>query len=71
MFEIKVLYTNLLCVCYWGLNSSFVLVRQALYHLSRDFSLFCSNYFEDRVLLFSQSGLDSATPILSFLLSMG
>jgi hypothetical protein len=34
-----------------------MLARQVLYHLSHT-SLFCSCYFRDRVLLFSQASLD-------------
>jgi hypothetical protein len=44
-----------------------MLAKQVLYCLSIAFSPFCSGYFENSVLLFSQAGLDLDPPILYFL----
>jgi hypothetical protein len=52
-------------------TQSFVLAKQALYHLRYNHSPFCSGYFGHRVLLFAQVSLDPDPPILGFLLLPG
>jgi hypothetical protein len=42
------------------------LARQTLYHLNHTSSSFCFGYFEERILLFAQTGLDHNPPIFCF-----
>jgi hypothetical protein len=53
------------------LFQGFMFSRQAFYHLSHAFSLFCSGYLEIGVLLFAQAGMDLDPSILGFLPSLG
>jgi hypothetical protein len=52
-------------------TEGFALGRLLPYHLSHTSLSVCSGYYENKVLLLSQVGLDQDCPILGFLLSLG
>jgi hypothetical protein len=64
-------YKNKMCYfylfifwCFYG--QGIALVRQAVYHLSHTFSLFCFSCFSNRDLLYAWASLDHDPPIYAF-----
>jgi hypothetical protein len=62
-------HTIFFCTGDW--IQGFILTRQVLYHLSYTSSLFCVDYFSDRVLLYARASLNHDPPVFVSLWSWG